>query len=494
MLSLFGPTSPWMAKSTCDFFSPSSRLSWKYSGVEVLGSSVGISITVVTPPAAAARVALSKSSSRVDRKKPGMCECASTRPGSTYLPVASICWAPCIGSLAPATALMVPSLMPIRAGALPLGPMTVPPLMTRSNIDLVLGAPELVERARVALEAPLVELRQRGLEVRERAARRVARVVGLLQGRLGHLILQDDGLHVGELLVAQLREVRRGDRLLGVEIDAPRIERASRSRVEEGDGDERRLEHRHGRRHEGHEHHAAALLVGEAAEARQAACALDLEQVTVALGEAGHAHHLPVARLEGAELGLRGRHSVVIALVHIVGVIGLERVLVVQLPVPAEIMLLPDMAGHEPVDAVGLELGIDTLERRRERGGVLVEIDEHQPVEDLAAHLRQADLLTQLAERRRLAHRRCCDQLAVQPVAPVVIGADQAPRVAAARLVPVLGNTARQRMAAMLADRRQDTHGARLVTHQHQRFARHIEIEMVAGLGHLIGMRKAEPR
>src|SRR5471030_2372606 len=236
MLSLFGPTNPWMAKSTCDFFSPISFLSWKYSGVEVRGSSVGISITVVTPPAAAARVALSKSSSRVDRKKPGMCECASTRPGKMYLPVASICSAPCIGSFGPATALIVQSVMPIRPGAPPSGPMTVPPLMTRSNIDLVLGTPELVERVCIALETPLVELRQRGLEVRERAARRVARVVGLLQGRLGHLILQDDGLHVGELLVAKLLEVRRGQRLPGVEVDAPRIERPGRGRIEEGDG------------------------------------------------------------------------------------------------------------------------------------------------------------------------------------------------------------------------------------------------------------------
>ena len=90
----------------------------------------GISSTVVTPPAAAPLVPASQPSQSA---RPGSlkCVCASTTPGSTTSPWASITSA--AGWTSPPMALIVPPITAMSAGFCPVGRMTMPPRMTRSG-------------------------------------------------------------------------------------------------------------------------------------------------------------------------------------------------------------------------------------------------------------------------------------------------------------------------------------------------------------------------
>jgi len=96
------------------------------------GTVFGMSITVVTPPAAAASVRVPKSSFC---GKPGsrLCTCTSIAPGSTYMPRAStICAFEGAGSLP--TLVMTPSATCTSTSRGPSGVWTMPPSMTSAFV------------------------------------------------------------------------------------------------------------------------------------------------------------------------------------------------------------------------------------------------------------------------------------------------------------------------------------------------------------------------
>ncbi len=69
-------------------------------------------------------------------------------------------------------------------------------------------------------------------------------------------------------------------------------------------------------------------------------------------------------------------------------------------------------------------------EARRERRRLRIEVDEDESVPGFQLQLRQAE--ARLVEVARAAHRRGADELAVESIGPVMVGADERARVAAA--------------------------------------------------------------
>ena len=117
-----GTSPPQRAKSTSDAFSASSRFATTASARIVGGSeSMGMSTTVVTPPAAAARLPVAHPS---QSSRPGASKCtwASTAPGSRARPVASITLAAAPPAPGSVTATMVPSETTTSRGAPPSSP------------------------------------------------------------------------------------------------------------------------------------------------------------------------------------------------------------------------------------------------------------------------------------------------------------------------------------------------------------------------------------
>src|SRR5579872_4005309 len=96
------------------------------------GTVFGMSITVVTPPAAAAAVSVPKSSLSGN---PGsrLCTCMSMPPGRTYIPAASTMFADAAPARPCATSVTTPSMTRTSASRGPSAVKTVPP-RTRSSV------------------------------------------------------------------------------------------------------------------------------------------------------------------------------------------------------------------------------------------------------------------------------------------------------------------------------------------------------------------------
>src|SRR5215467_739530 len=110
------------------------------------------SMIVVVPPNAAARVPVSNVSlANVPPNGSSMWVCASTPPGITYLPVASTTCTPSPGKPPGANrAAMVPPSTSTSAGTAPVGPTTVPPL-----ISSVMPASSRLHERVVGVRAPV---------------------------------------------------------------------------------------------------------------------------------------------------------------------------------------------------------------------------------------------------------------------------------------------------------------------------------------------------
>jgi hypothetical protein len=127
-------TPPQRAKSTTASGSASDRLRSKVAPSTVGGRAWGISTTVVTPPAAAPRPPASNpscssgSGSKRSESSWMKCVCASTTPGRTTRPVASISSAP-LRSATPgaASSTTTPSAMTTSIGPVPAAVTTWPP-------------------------------------------------------------------------------------------------------------------------------------------------------------------------------------------------------------------------------------------------------------------------------------------------------------------------------------------------------------------------------
>jgi hypothetical protein len=137
--ALPGTRPPHSAKSTSAAPSAAARLASNATASVVGGSAFsGMSTAVVVPPAASARVPVSKPSHAV---RPGSLRWtwASTTPGRTCRPVASIS-SRADSSSAGATAAMRPSATPTSARRAPSGATSVPPRTARSSA-LIPSAP-----------------------------------------------------------------------------------------------------------------------------------------------------------------------------------------------------------------------------------------------------------------------------------------------------------------------------------------------------------------
>src|SRR6266511_848380 len=128
---LSGTRPPHRPKSTRAFCDAIASFSSKAAGVVVGGCALrGISSTVVTPPAAAPRVPASQPSQSA---RPGSLKCtwASTRPGKTTSPGASMT-SPSSRTSVP-IAETTPCLTAMSTDRRPVGRITVPPRMTRES-------------------------------------------------------------------------------------------------------------------------------------------------------------------------------------------------------------------------------------------------------------------------------------------------------------------------------------------------------------------------
>src|SRR6267378_6486463 len=132
---------PHRPKSTRAFAWASAALASSTPAESTAGTVFGMSITVVTPPMAAARVRVPKSSLS---GKPGsrLCTWTSIAPGSTYIPCASMRAA--FSGIGPpaSTRVITPSVTWTSASRGPSGPWTVPPLISSSVKFEVLNAEE----------------------------------------------------------------------------------------------------------------------------------------------------------------------------------------------------------------------------------------------------------------------------------------------------------------------------------------------------------------
>ena len=122
----------WKPTSTCSRPSAIAIFAARYSAVDVQGSSVGMSSTVVTPPSAAAWVPERKSSLCV---RPGSrrCACASISPGRIRHPIASIVAAASWVAPGGRSAAMRPPVIATSARRIAPPSTTVPPTITFSN-------------------------------------------------------------------------------------------------------------------------------------------------------------------------------------------------------------------------------------------------------------------------------------------------------------------------------------------------------------------------
>src|SRR2546427_3409446 len=123
---------PQRPKSTRALLCASAALASSTPPASTAGTVFGMSITVVTPPAAAAAVSVPKSSFS---GKPGsrLWTWTSMAPGSTYIPRASTTPAPGEADLRSAKIVMTPSEMWTSTRRGPSGVWTVPPAMTRAG-------------------------------------------------------------------------------------------------------------------------------------------------------------------------------------------------------------------------------------------------------------------------------------------------------------------------------------------------------------------------
>src|SRR5579864_6815602 len=131
------PQSP---KSTRAFPRASAAFDSSTPAPSTAGTVFGMSITVVTPPAAAAAVSVPKSSLSGN---PGsrLCTWTSMAPGRTYRPEASTTFAPAGARKSDPTRVMTPSVTWTSASSGPPGVYTVPPRI-RSSVKLEVLDPE----------------------------------------------------------------------------------------------------------------------------------------------------------------------------------------------------------------------------------------------------------------------------------------------------------------------------------------------------------------
>jgi hypothetical protein len=89
--------------------------------------------------------------------------------------------------------------------------------------------------------------------------------------------------------------------------------------------------------HDRHEEHALALLRRQTFDFRKASGAFCFEKISVFGEQAGRAQDLTVAWIERVETRELRRDRSVKSLVHIVRVVRLQRVLVMELPIPLQV-------------------------------------------------------------------------------------------------------------------------------------------------------------
>ena len=230
-----------------------------------------------------------------------------------------------------------------------------------------------------------------------------------------------------------------------------------------------------------HEPAPAALVLGQVGEHRQQAALGGVERA-VHVGEVLDAADGAVVVVPVQEV------------VHVAGgeglqrpvepacVVGVVEILHHDLPVPGQSGDRLALQGGGGLQPVVLEHGVDLGHGGAERGGAGVEVGHDEPLPEL--HLELDQPVLGRVEADGPVHGRGAEQLAVEPVGPVVVGAGEPAAVARA-----LG----QDHAPVPAHRRHDPQLAVGVPHDNQRLAGDGDAAVVAGLGQLVGPAHAQP-
>ena len=188
--------------------------------------------------------------------------------------------------------------------------------------------------------------------------------------------------------------------------------------------------HQRQRRRDVGEGHPVAIRLVEIGKDRQQ-CALRRVEARIGVQRAVVAQEARIGRIGLGKFGAFGGHEIVQRpLVQLRGVIAVIVVLEHHLPVPGEDARFAGTLALGTGKVVMRDRLGDCGQAGGERGCVEVEIDEQEALPDLDLEAGQAVLF--LLEVARLLHRRRAGQLAVEAVGPVMIGAQEHPRVARA--------------------------------------------------------------
>ncbi len=143
-----------------------------------------------------------------------------------------------------------------------------------------------------------------------------------------------------------------------------------------------------------------------------------------------------------------------ITLVHIVGVVRLQRVLVMQLPIPSLIGLRKHVAGNQFFQSVSSKFAIKFRQRFCNWRSLGIEGDEDQAMEDLRPDFGEPNVAAQFRDGCCFTHRRCADKLSVQSIYPVVVRTNETAGIEALAGRRRIDDAADQGVTAMLTNRR----------------------------------------
>ena len=233
----------------------------------------------------------------------------------------------------------------------------------------------------------------------------------------------------------------------------------------------------------GDQHEAAplALLVGEVGEHGQDAALGGIERA-VDVGEVLDPADGAVGVVPGQEVVHVAGSEGLERPMQPAGVIGVVEVLHHDLPVPGKVVDRLALQGGGRRQAVVGEHGVDLGHGRPEGRGVVVEVGHDEPLPHL--DLESGQRMLGPVEARGPVHRRGSQQLSVEPVGPVVVGAGEAAAVAGAL---------RDHHSPVLAHGRHHPQFAIGVVNRDQRLTRDGYAAEVAGFGQLVGAAHAEP-